>query len=170
MPAIKAHKTPVDKTGSWDGPKAVADAPNEAATLRYMHAWYSGSEPDRKASYKFPHHEGLDQPAVIAGVNNALARLAQAKIPDADRAGVEAHLRKHRKDAGLEESMSEAEIAEAVKYLKEMNDLKTADAELLTESISLQEKANLGEWLEARIHSMFTDMADGLFGDGLMTR
>lgn len=170
MPAIKAHKTPVDRTGSWDGPKAVAAAPNEAATLKYMHAWYSGSDPDKKSSYKFPHHEGLNKPAVIAGVNNALARLAQAKIPDADRAGVEAHLRKHRRDAGFEEAMSEAEIAEAVKFLKTVNDLKGDEVKSLTEAVRLQEKANLGEWLEARIHMMFTDVADGMFGDGLMTR
>jgi len=171
MPAIKAHKMPVDKTGSWDGPKAVSGAPNEAATLSHMHAWFSGSEPDKKASYKFPHHEaGTDTPAVIAGVNNALARLAQAKIPEGDRAGVEAHLRRHRKDAGIKESMSEAEIAEAVKYFKKMDDLKVVETAALTEAIRLQEKANLGEWLEARIHMMFTDAADGMFGDGLMSR
>jgi hypothetical protein len=45
-------------------------------------------------------------PAIIRGVNNALARLPQADIPDGDRAGVERHLRKHRKDAGLEEQMN----------------------------------------------------------------
>jgi len=117
MGAIKAHKTAVDKAGKWDGPRAVGNAPNEAATLRYMHAWVDAKgDADRKASYKFPHHNaGTDTAAVIAGANNALARLSQAKIPDGDKPGVEAHLRKHRKDAGLEESMSEAEMAEAIR-------------------------------------------------------
>ena len=137
-----------------------------------MHAWVDPKgDPDKKASYKFPHHEpGTDTPAVIAGVNNALARLAQAKIPAGDKAGVEAHLRKHRKDAGLEEAMSEAEIAEAVKRIKDVDDLRKPEADALAEAIRLQEKANLGNWLEARLHLRFTEMADNLFGDGYLTR
>lgn len=35
---------------------------------------------------------------------------------------------------------------------------------------SLRESANLGEWIEARIHMQFSDIADNLFGDGYMTR
>jgi hypothetical protein len=172
MGAIKPHKTAVDKTGSWDGPKAVADAPNDAAVLRYMHAWINDKgDANAKGSYKFPHHNpGTDTPAVIAGVNNALSRLPQASIPAGDRAGVEAHLRKHRKDAGLEESMSEAEIAEAIRFIKRADDLKVHEAKNLTEAVRLQEQANLGDWLEARLHMMFTDMADSMFGDGYMTR
>ena len=34
----------------------------------------------------------------------------------------------------------------------------------------LQEARNVGEWLEARIHLMFTEIADGMFGDGRLTR
>ncbi len=172
MAAIKAHKTTVDKTGSWDGPKAVADAPKEAAALRYMHAWVDPKgDADKKASYKFPHHRpGTDTPAVIAGVNNALARLSQASIPSGDRSGVEAHLRKHRKDAGLEESMSEAEVAEAVKFIKDVDDLKVEEAASLAESLNLQEKSNLAEWLESRLHLALTQMADDMFGGGTLTR
>lgn len=172
MGAIKSHKTPVNTTGSWDGPKAVADASNEAATLRYMHAWMNASgDPAKKSSYKFPHHEpGTDTAAVIAGVNNALARLSQAKIPDGDKVGVEAHLRKHRKDAGLEESMSEAEISEAVKFIKKMDDLKVDEARTLTELVTLQEKSNLAEWLESRLHLSLTQIADDMFGSGTLTR
>lgn len=172
MGAIKSHKTKIDKTGAWDGPKAVADAPNEAATLKYMHAYVDEKgDPDKKASYKFPHHEtGTDTAAVIKGVNNALSRLPQAKIPAGDRAGVEAHLRKHRKDAGLEEALGEAEIAEVVKFFKEMNDLKADEAEALQEEIAAQETSNLGNWLEARIHLSFTEVADMMFGEGYVTR
>lgn len=140
MAVIKSHSTKVDKNGSWDGPRAVAEAPNDEAVLRHMHAWYAGSEPGMKISYKFPHHlPGTDTPAVIAGVNNALARLSQADIPEADRAGVEAHLRRHRQDAGLEEAMSEVEMAEVVKYIKDVDDLKTAEAKILKEAVMAQE-------------------------------
>ncbi len=34
----------------------------------------------------------------------------------------------------------------------------------------LQEARNTGEWLEARIHLMFTEIADGMFGEGRLTR
>lgn len=34
----------------------------------------------------------------------------------------------------------------------------------------LQEARNTGEWLEARIHLMFTEVADGMFGEGRLTR
>lgn len=106
MPAIRVHHTATDTESDWDGPAEVAAAPNEAATLRYMHAWQDADgDPDTKSTYKFPHHKaGTDTAAVIAGVNNALARLSQADIPEGDRADVEAHLRAHREDAGLEDS------------------------------------------------------------------
>lgn len=35
---------------------------------------------------------------------------------------------------------------------------------------SLSEAANLGNWLEARLHLMFTEIADNLFGEGKVTR
>lgn len=34
----------------------------------------------------------------------------------------------------------------------------------------LQEARNVGEWLEARLHLMFTEIADGMFGEGRLTR
>lgn len=34
----------------------------------------------------------------------------------------------------------------------------------------LQEAANLGNWLESRIHLAFTEIADNMFGDGRLTR
>jgi HK97 family phage prohead protease len=93
------HTTTVD--GPWDGPAAEAAAPNDKTVLRYMNAWVdSGEDPEEKGSYKFPHHEGhVGAPANLAAVRNALSRLPQAKIPDADRAAVERHLRAHLDDA-----------------------------------------------------------------------
>ena len=35
---------------------------------------------------------------------------------------------------------------------------------------TLEEARNAGEWLEARLHLMFTEIADGMFGDGRLTR
>jgi len=100
MTAIPVHHTPVDTESDWDGPGEVAKAENDETVLRYMHAWKDADgEPDAKGTYKFPHHEaGADTPANINGVNNALARLPQADIPESDRAGVERHLQAHKDD------------------------------------------------------------------------
>lgn len=96
MPGLSVHNTDVVER-EWDGPAAVASAPNEAPVLRYMHAWVeAGSDDTAKTSYKFPHHAAtVGSPAVLPAVRNALARLPQANIPDADRAAVERHLRAH---------------------------------------------------------------------------
>lgn len=98
--AIPVHHT-ATADGTWDGPAAEAAAPNDKVVLRYMHAWVdSDGDAEAKASYRFPHHEGhVGAAANLAGVRNALSRLPQANIPDADRAGVEAHLRAHLDDA-----------------------------------------------------------------------
>ena len=162
MGAIKIHKTAVDTKSNWDGPKAVADAPNEKATLMYMHAWVDGKvDENKKSSYKFPHHEpGTDTPAVIAGVDNALARLPQANIPAGDVAGVKAHLRAHRKDAGLAESMSEAEIGEAVKFIKDVDDLKATESQALLEAVRLQEAPTLKSRAQALIRELKSLMGE----------
>lgn len=97
--ALSVHHTPTEDV-SWDGPAVVADAPNTAAVLRYMHAWVDDSgDPTAKASYKFPHHDGRGAPANVAAVRNGLARLSRAAIPDADRAGVQRHLEAHLADS-----------------------------------------------------------------------
>lgn len=124
--AIASHSTATDTDSPWNGPQAVAGAPNDAKILRYMHAWVnSEGDPDAKGSYKFPHHAPRKGAAAnIAGVNNALARLPQAQIPAGDREGVEAHLRRHRRDAGLEDYS-----AEQMASLVRGNGHKTALAE-----------------------------------------
>ena len=109
--AIAVHHTATDETSAWDGPAEVAKASGKAQ-LHYMHAWVDDAgDPEAKQSYKFPHHNaGTDTAANIHGVNNALARLPQSSIPEADRAGVESHLKAHRKDAGLTDELSAEEL------------------------------------------------------------
>jgi ATP-dependent protease ClpP protease subunit len=111
--ALPIHHTATEDS-AWDGPAAVAAMPNDAATLRYCHAWFDssdgrdgddGSDGDRdadgdlKSNYKFPHHKSKGGPANLAACRNGLARLSGAAIPDADRAGVKAHLQAHLDDA-----------------------------------------------------------------------
>lgn len=99
MTAIPVHHTATSRR-PWDGPEAVAEAPNDPRVLRYMHAWRAtDGDPALKSSYKFPHHEpGSATPANLDAVRNALARLSQAAILEADRTGVERHLRAHLED------------------------------------------------------------------------
>jgi ATP-dependent protease ClpP protease subunit len=109
--ALAVHHTATEET-AWNGPAAVAAMPNDDTVLEYCHAWQSdeaASVPhregdddadDQKGNYKFPHHEHKGGAANVSACNNGLARLSGASIPDADRAGVEAHLRAHLKDAG----------------------------------------------------------------------
>jgi len=157
MPPIKSHSTAVDTKASWNGPSAMREAPQEAGILRYMTAWYAGKNPDSKGSYKFPHHPPrMNAPANLRGVNNALARLPQATIPDADRAGVEAHLRKHRKDAGLSEALSTEEILECVSLM--------ADEGLLSEEAR---KVYQDDLIEAEMNLMVNSYGQPLTFEAL---
>lgn len=111
MPAIPKHSTATEDS-AWDGPAAVAAMPAEYADLHYCHAWETqeaadsshtegdDDEDDKKSAFKFPHHRKKGGPANIPACRNGLARLAGANIPDADRAGVKAHLQAHLDDAG----------------------------------------------------------------------
>lgn len=104
------HTATVDEP--WDGPAAVAAMPADDKVLRYCNAWMSdeaaAEKPaegdhdadDQKGSYAFPHHKTEGGPANVNACNNGLARLSNSHIPDADKPGVEAHLRAHLKDAG----------------------------------------------------------------------
>jgi ATP-dependent Clp endopeptidase proteolytic subunit ClpP len=112
---IVARALPVHHTATvdepWDGPAAVAAMPNDDEVLEYCHAWQSAEAAamphrehdddadDQKANYKFPHHKGKGAPANLPACRNGLARLANADIPDLDRAGVKAHLQAHLDDA-----------------------------------------------------------------------
>lgn len=109
MGAIPIHHTATVE-GEWDGPAAVAAMPAEYADLHYCHAWQSAEadasshtpgdddEDDKKSSFAMPHHKTKGGPAFMNGVRNALARLENSNIPDADKAGVKAHLQAHMDD------------------------------------------------------------------------
>jgi len=92
----------------WDGPaeEAKLNSPVTKSRGFGMYAWYdeNGDDPDgdgypdAKADWKFPHHRvtgGEPGPANVNGVRNALSRLPQADIPEADREGVRRHLQRH---------------------------------------------------------------------------
>lgn len=109
MGAIPIHHTATVE-GEWDGPAAVAAMPAEYADLHYCHAWQSAEadasshtpgdddEDDKKSAFKMPHHKTKGGPAVMNGVRNALARLENSNIPEADKGGVKAHLQAHMDD------------------------------------------------------------------------
>lgn len=136
--AIPAHSTPTDTSASWDGPKAVADAPNSAEILRYMHAGFRGGDREAKTNYAIPHHKPRQGAAAnISGVNNGLARLSQTNIDG--KPGIERHLRKHRRDAGLEEAMEGREIRDAVAAVVETDELDEAEADRLLGAVVRRE-------------------------------
>lgn len=139
-PAIARHRTATDKSSSWTGPGEVAKA-SGAAQLRYMHAIFRGGDREVKGNYAVPHHKaGTDTAAVIAGVNNGLARLSQVSgVSDAERRGAETHLRGHRRDAGLEESMTGAEMRAAVEAVVEADELDEAEADRLLGAVVRRE-------------------------------
>lgn len=97
--AIAVHHTATTDE-PWDGPAAVAGMPNDAAALRYCHAWVDSSgDASVKGSFKFPHHKTKGGPANLSACRNGLARLSGADIPSGDVAGVRAHLQAHLDDA-----------------------------------------------------------------------
>ena len=119
--AIAVHHTATVDT-PWDGPAAVAAMPAEYADLHYCHAWQTadadssshtpgdGDEDDKKGNFKFPHHKTEGGPANLAGCRNGLARLSGADIPDADRAGVKAHLQAHLDDGQGDDTGNHADL------------------------------------------------------------
>lgn len=127
--ALPVHHTATTDE-PWDGPAAVAAMPADDAVLRYCHAWMSdeaaSEKPakgdddadDQKSSYKFPHHKTKGGPANLAACRNGLARLSSANIPDADRAGVKAHLQAHLDDANKGDDEDTTDHAELPHWLR----------------------------------------------------
>lgn len=109
--ALRSHSTPTYE-GEWSGSSQVAALSNDAgaSTFRRMFAWVADdSDPEKKGSYKFPHHTVEDGSVAGANVNACRAIIANlngarnsAKIPDADRGGVYRHAARHLKDAGVD--------------------------------------------------------------------
>jgi hypothetical protein len=102
------HTATVDSP--WDGSvqEKRLPSPMTVATAKKAYGWYDSAAVDNgelpKSACKLPHHEvsgdGSPGAANLAGVRNALARLPQSDIPEAQRAAVEAHLRAHLADGG----------------------------------------------------------------------
>ena len=85
------------ETENWDGPGEVAKS--DVKKLKVICAWYDSNSPEKKASYKLPHHKADGYNAVWRGVAAAMASLlgarGGAKIPAKDQKGVYNHLKKH---------------------------------------------------------------------------
>jgi hypothetical protein len=106
--AIAAHETDTSDA-DWDAATVTDAIPEDAtaADLESVYAWVDDEgDPAIKASYKFPHHEGVDGAAVLAACSAGIAALnggrGGADIPDADREGVHAHLAAHLEAADAE--------------------------------------------------------------------
>jgi capsid assembly protease len=112
VPATPNHHTAtVDEP--WDGPaeEAKLDSPIAGKVGKAMYGWYddAGDDPDgdgypdAKADWSLPHHQVADggEPgaANLNGVRNALSRLPQSNIPEADHDAVRRHLDQHLADA-----------------------------------------------------------------------
>ena len=92
--------TPLPEATIWDASVQVGKA--EPKDLKIMCAWYDSEEPDKKGSYKLPHHRSGDgYPVVWNGVKAAMGALMGARggvdIPTGDRKAVYNHLSKHYK-------------------------------------------------------------------------
>lgn len=109
MPAIASHDTPVVDE-PWDAGANVGKikTPVTKAVAQHEWAWRDPNSPDTdgddgwpdaKDGYRFPHHmvdgDGTPGDANRNACSNGLARLENSKIPEADKAGVRAHLQHH---------------------------------------------------------------------------
>lgn len=63
---------------------------------------------------------------------------------------------------------NETKLRNALAALNEVLGLLEQDEATATEA--MREAANLGNWLESRLHFLFTEITDNLFGDGRLTR
>lgn len=91
----------------WDASSEVKNATGNSEKLYTMHTYVDRSDDDfddtESKWYKLPHHKGDgDQSLVWKGLSAAVAAVRGARggvdIPDTERAGVMAHLRKHYKE------------------------------------------------------------------------
>lgn len=108
MPAIPSHDTAVIDE-PWNAGANIDNIKNAVTKTvgQDEWAWYDASGPDpdgdgypdEKGDYKFPHHQvasdGTPGAANKDACDNALARVGDADIPDADKAGVRAHVQHH---------------------------------------------------------------------------
>ncbi len=103
VPFAKTGTAPEDTAWDWSADtqnKILGPDGDNWTQYKAAVAWWDGSTGDdaaKKAPYKLPHHRlgdsGLE--AVWHGVSNAVARLEQSSIPEADMKPVFEHLTKH---------------------------------------------------------------------------
>jgi hypothetical protein len=81
----------------WNGAAQVAGATVD--DLKIMCAWYDQVRGEAKGAYKLPHHTNDDYRTVWNGVKAAMGALLGGRggvdMPEGDRKGVYAHLKKH---------------------------------------------------------------------------
>lgn len=116
-----SHDTAV-AGGTWDADaqQGRLPSPMPMATGKKMYAWMDEAMAEAgmmpKSAGKLPHHEvssdGTPGAANLAGVRNALARLSQSDIPEADQAAVQAHLRAHLAAGPPADATSDLPLAE----------------------------------------------------------
>ncbi len=106
MPAVPFSKTstaPEATPWAWNADTIHAilgDDGDDWANLKAASAWWDGStgaDAEKQSVYKLAHHAMLDGKltAIWHGVSNAMARLEQSDIPEADMKPVFDHLAKH---------------------------------------------------------------------------
>lgn len=136
--AIKSHHASITAQ-EWDPTGVVAGIPDgtSVSDLRTVFAWVDPNEdPELKASYRFPHHHGVDGPANIRALITGIAVLNGAvgakSIPDAHRQAVYDHLAGHLRDAD-----------------REPPELRAQDGELKLHEEAIAALAGVGGYLES---------------------
>ncbi len=81
------------------------------------YAWAKAMPPAAFGDLKFPHHRASDGKVVKRGVDNAMARIDQSDIPQADKGRVRAHLESHQRQ--FDENPSPEAIEQTPKDLLE---------------------------------------------------
>lgn len=133
MPPTPSHNTAVVDQPWEAGPNEKRIAmPVSGGIGKRFYAWYdpNGADdngdgfPDAKADWKFPHHEvdgdGNPGSANAQGCRNALARVGNANIPEADKNGVRRHVQGHLDKVQSDSSSSDgAPLAETWAILRE---------------------------------------------------
>jgi len=97
---INYTKYPLSTSDVWDSAAETKDA--SVDDLKKICAWCDGEKSELKGSYKLPHHELSGYKTNWHGVAAGMAALMGARggvlVPDADKAGIYAHLSKHYKE------------------------------------------------------------------------
>ncbi len=136
--AIKSHHASITAQ-EWDPAGVVAGILDgtSVSDLRTVFAWVDPNEdPEAKASYRFPHHHGVDGPVNIRALVTGIAVLNGAtgakSIPDGHRQAVYDHLAGHLRDAD-----------------REPPELRAPDGELKLHEEAIAALAGVGEYLES---------------------